>query len=156
MAYPICVLCLKRPMSRNVPRAGICCELKHSKLAAPTSVWTQLPCHKRSGTALHSMVNYLTPNTQNQLTFFLLSSLWCRVAEYLSFNTVDFYVCISGYKSPDTALCESMKLLSSMLITFVGKGLYGNNGNGSDVRFIDKGSDQFKHLMIIFLSLVVL
>ncbi|XP_051932994.1 separin isoform X2 [Hippocampus zosterae] len=46
-----------------------------------------------------------------------------------------------GFKSPDTALSESMKLLSRLLLSFVGKGFYGSNGNGSDVRFIDTGNN---------------
>uniref|UniRef100_A0A3Q2ZBF7 separase n=1 Tax=Hippocampus comes TaxID=109280 RepID=A0A3Q2ZBF7_HIPCM len=68
-------------------------------------------------------------------------------SSYLSLDTTSLpqtqrnRVTQHGFKSPDTALCESMKLLSSLLVTFVGKGLYGNNGNGSDVRFIDKGNN---------------
>ncbi|XP_077429763.1 separin [Vanacampus margaritifer] len=46
-----------------------------------------------------------------------------------------------GFKSPDTALYESLNLLSSLLVTFVGRGFYGNHGNGSDVRFIDTGNN---------------
>ncbi|XP_044204007.1 separin [Thunnus albacares] len=46
-----------------------------------------------------------------------------------------------GINSPDTALYESLKLLCSLLVTLVGKGLYGTNGSGSDVRFIDQGEN---------------
>ncbi|XP_061641411.1 separin [Phyllopteryx taeniolatus] len=46
-----------------------------------------------------------------------------------------------GYKSPDTVLCESLKLFSSLLVTFVGRGLYGDYGKGSDVRFFDTGNN---------------
>ncbi|KAG8007881.1 Separin [Nibea albiflora] len=46
-----------------------------------------------------------------------------------------------GIKSPDTALYESLKLLCSLLVTLVGKGLYGSNGGSSDVRFIDQAGD---------------
>ncbi|KAM9860344.1 separin [Aulostomus maculatus] len=46
-----------------------------------------------------------------------------------------------GINSPDTALYESLKLLSSLLVTLVGKGLYGTNGSSSDMRFIDQGDN---------------
>lgn len=46
---------------------------------------------------------------------------------------------LSGINSPDTALYESLKLLCSLLVTLVGKGLYGTNGSSSDMRFIDQG-----------------
>ncbi|XP_061689011.1 separin [Syngnathoides biaculeatus] len=46
-----------------------------------------------------------------------------------------------GYTSPDTVLCESLKLFSSLVVTFVGRGLYGDYRSGSDVRFIDTGSN---------------
>lgn len=46
---------------------------------------------------------------------------------------------LSGINSPDTALYESLKLLCSLLVTLVGKGLYGPNGSASDTRFIDQG-----------------
>ncbi|XP_055365258.1 separin isoform X2 [Betta splendens] len=46
-----------------------------------------------------------------------------------------------GINSPDTALYESLKLLCSLLVTLVGKGLYGTTGNISDVRFVDQGDN---------------
>ncbi|XP_037107969.1 separin [Syngnathus acus] len=46
-----------------------------------------------------------------------------------------------GFKSPDTALGESLKLLSGLLVTLVGKGLYGSPGNAADVRFINTGNN---------------
>nr|XP_046239902.1 separin isoform X2 [Scatophagus argus] len=46
-----------------------------------------------------------------------------------------------GMNSPETALYESLKLLCSLLVTLVGKGLYGTNSSGSDVRFIDQGDN---------------
>nr|XP_057910320.1 prefoldin subunit 5 isoform X1 [Doryrhamphus excisus] len=66
---------------------------------------------------------------------------------YLSLNTSslppDQRSCITqhGLKSPDAALYESLKLLNSLLHTFVGKCLYGPTGNGSNVRFIDNGNN---------------
>ncbi|KAF6732151.1 Separin [Oryzias melastigma] len=38
-----------------------------------------------------------------------------------------------GIRTPDAALYESLKLLCSLLVTLVGKGLYGNNGSSSDM-----------------------
>lgn len=47
--------------------------------------------------------------------------------------------CLPGLNSPDTALYESLKLLCSLLVTLVGKGLYGSNGGISETRFIGQG-----------------
>ncbi|XP_076013098.1 separin [Genypterus blacodes] len=46
-----------------------------------------------------------------------------------------------GVNSPDTALYESLKLLYSLLVTLVGKGLYGTHGVGSNVHFVDQGDN---------------
>lgn len=46
-----------------------------------------------------------------------------------------------GINSPDTAIYESLKLFCSLLVTLVGKGLYGNNGGSQDVRFVDQGEN---------------
>ncbi|XP_069011126.1 separin [Embiotoca jacksoni] len=46
-----------------------------------------------------------------------------------------------GINTPDAALYESLKLLCSLLVTLVGKGLYGTNGSSLDVRFIDHGDN---------------
>ncbi|XP_037535521.1 separin [Nematolebias whitei] len=46
-----------------------------------------------------------------------------------------------GTKTPDSALYQSLKLLCSLLVTLVGRGLYGNHSNGSDVRFIHHGDN---------------
>ncbi|XP_077386541.1 separin [Festucalex cinctus] len=68
-------------------------------------------------------------------------------SSYLSLDTTSLpqtqrsQITQHGFKSPDTALYESLNLLSSLLVTFVGRGVYGNHGNGSDVRFIDTGSN---------------
>lgn len=49
-------------------------------------------------------------------------------------------MCAPGFSSPDTTLYEGLKLLCSLLVTLVGKGLYGTNDGSSDVRFIDQGT----------------
>ncbi|XP_068598709.1 separin [Brachionichthys hirsutus] len=46
-----------------------------------------------------------------------------------------------GISSPDTALYESLKLFCSLLVTLVGRGLYGTTGSSADVRFIDQGDN---------------
>uniref|UniRef100_A0A8C7X1K1 Extra spindle pole bodies like 1, separase n=1 Tax=Oryzias sinensis TaxID=183150 RepID=A0A8C7X1K1_9TELE len=46
-----------------------------------------------------------------------------------------------GVSTPDAAVYEGLKLLCSLLITLVGKGLYGANGSSSDVRFIHQGDN---------------
>lgn len=54
-------------------------------------------------------------------------------------ESVELIYCFSGLNSPDTALYESLKLLCSLLVTLVGKGLYGANGGSSETRFIGQG-----------------
>ncbi|CAL9704114.1 unnamed protein product [Knipowitschia caucasica] len=46
-----------------------------------------------------------------------------------------------GLNSPDAAAYESLKLFCSLLVTLVGKGLYGTNAGSSDVRFINQGDN---------------
>ncbi|KAF7206960.1 separin [Nothobranchius furzeri] len=46
-----------------------------------------------------------------------------------------------GINTPDSALYESLKLLCSLLVTLVGKGLYGTQGSNSDVRFVHQGDN---------------
>lgn len=46
---------------------------------------------------------------------------------------------LSGLNSPDAALHEGLKLLCSLLVTLVGKGLYGSNGGSSEMRVIGHG-----------------
>lgn len=55
------------------------------------------------------------------------------------FESVELMDCLSGLNSPDTALYEGLKLLCSLLVTLVGKGLYGSNGGSSEMRFIGQG-----------------
>lgn len=55
------------------------------------------------------------------------------------FESVELMDCLSGLNSPDTALYEGLKLLCSLLVTIVGKGLYGSNGSSSEMRFIGQG-----------------
>lgn len=66
------------------------------------------------------------------------------------------FVCVraSGINSPDTALYEGLKLLCSLLVTLVGKGLYGTNGSSSDVRFVDQGI--LTHTLINIQNLITL
>ncbi|XP_038552604.1 separin [Micropterus salmoides] len=68
-------------------------------------------------------------------------------SSYLNLDTVALtqaqrgHITQHGINSPDTALYESLKLLCSLLVTLVGKGLYGANGCSSDMRFIDQGDN---------------
>ncbi|XP_071396976.1 separin [Centroberyx affinis] len=68
-------------------------------------------------------------------------------SSYLSLDTAALpqaqRQCITqhGLNSPDTALYESLKLLCSLLVTLVGKGLYGTYSRSSDMRFIDQGDN---------------
>uniref|UniRef100_A0A3B4TT27 separase n=1 Tax=Seriola dumerili TaxID=41447 RepID=A0A3B4TT27_SERDU len=60
---------------------------------------------------------------------------------YLSLDTDALPQAERSINSPDIALYESLKLLCSLLVTLVGKGLYGTNSSSSDVRFIDQGDN---------------
>lgn len=55
------------------------------------------------------------------------------------FDSVELMDCLSGLNSPDTALYEGLKLLCSLLVTLVGRGLFGTNGGSSEMRFIGQG-----------------
>lgn len=46
-----------------------------------------------------------------------------------------------GISSPDFALYESSKLLSSLLLTVVGKNLYASTSSNTETRFIDQGDN---------------
>ncbi|XP_038131150.1 separin isoform X1 [Cyprinodon tularosa] len=46
-----------------------------------------------------------------------------------------------GISSPDSSLYEALKLLCSLLVTLVGKGLYGNTSNNAEVHFIHQGDN---------------
>ncbi|XP_044033677.1 separin isoform X2 [Siniperca chuatsi] len=68
-------------------------------------------------------------------------------SSYLSLDTAALpqaqrgHITQHGINSPDTALYESLKLLCSLLVTLVGKGLYGTNCSSSEVRFVDQGDN---------------
>ncbi|XP_061583549.1 separin [Cololabis saira] len=46
-----------------------------------------------------------------------------------------------GTSTPDAALYESLKLLQSLLVTLVGRGLCGNDDSNSDVHFVNQGDN---------------
>ncbi|XP_054882679.1 separin [Poeciliopsis prolifica] len=46
-----------------------------------------------------------------------------------------------GITSPDTAIYEGLKLLCSLLVTLVGKGLYWNTAHNEEVRFVHQGEN---------------
>lgn len=50
-----------------------------------------------------------------------------------------FIFFVSGINSPDFALYESSKLLTSLMVTVVGKNLYGSSSI-AEARFIDQGA----------------
>lgn len=55
------------------------------------------------------------------------------------FEIVEVMDCLSGLNSPDAALYEGLKLVCSLLVTLVGKGLYGSSGGSSEMRFVGQG-----------------
>uniref|UniRef100_A0A8C4YU82 separase n=1 Tax=Gadus morhua TaxID=8049 RepID=A0A8C4YU82_GADMO len=50
-------------------------------------------------------------------------------------------VCVSGFKSADTAMHGALKLLASLLVTLVGNGLYMSISGTSETRFVDQGEN---------------
>ncbi|XP_041639099.1 separin [Cheilinus undulatus] len=68
-------------------------------------------------------------------------------SSYLSLDTIVLpqaqrsQITQHGINNPDTALYESLKLLCSLLVTLVGKGLYGTNSGKLETRFIDQGDN---------------
>lgn len=84
---------------------------------------------------------------QSKSWYLLRARTLQTVCSYLSLDTASLaqahrnLIKQHGLNSPDTAIYESMKLFCSLLVTLVGKGLYGNNGGSTDVRFIDQGDN---------------
>ncbi|XP_071350863.1 separin [Trachinotus anak] len=84
---------------------------------------------------------------QSKSWYLLRAQALQTCSSYLSLDTAALpqakRSCITqhGINSPDTALYESLKLLCSLLVTLVGKGLYGTNSSSSDVRFINQGDN---------------
>ncbi|XP_068171684.1 separin isoform X2 [Antennarius striatus] len=79
-------------------------------------------------------------------TWYLLRARTLRTcSSYLSLDTTALpqaqrgLITQYGISSADTALYESLKLFCSLLVTLVGKGLYGTTGSSTDIRFIDQG-----------------
>uniref|UniRef100_A0A8C5GC86 separase n=1 Tax=Gouania willdenowi TaxID=441366 RepID=A0A8C5GC86_GOUWI len=77
---------------------------------------------------------------QSKTWYLLRAQTFQTCSSYLNLDTTQLpqsqRSCIAqhGIKNPDTALYESLKLLCSLLVTVVGKGLYGSsNSNTSDV-----------------------
>ncbi|KAK7878797.1 hypothetical protein WMY93_034291, partial [Mugilogobius chulae] len=81
---------------------------------------------------------------QSKSWYLLRARTLQTVGSYLSLDTKSLpqaqrnLIHLHGFSSPDTAVYESLKLFCSLLVTLVGKGLYGNHAGSSDVRFIDQ------------------
>ncbi|XP_054473293.1 separin [Anoplopoma fimbria] len=84
---------------------------------------------------------------QSKSWYLLRARMLQTCSSYLSLDTAALpqaqrsLITQHGLNSPDTALYESLKLLCSLLVTLVGKGLYGSIGSSSDMRFIDQGDN---------------
>ncbi|XP_034537905.1 separin [Notolabrus celidotus] len=85
---------------------------------------------------------------QSKSWYLLRAQALQTCSSYLSLDTTTLpeaqrsHITKHGIFSPDTALYESLKLLCSLLVTLVGKGLYGtNSGTSGNSRFIDQGDN---------------
>ncbi|KAF3689764.1 Separin [Channa argus] len=96
---------------------------------------------------LCSVLKEVNELKQSKSWYLLRARTLQTCCSYLSLDTAALpqiqRSCITqfGINSPDTAIYESLKLLCSLLVTLVGKGLYGTNGSSTDVRFIDQGDN---------------
>ncbi|XP_065811017.1 separin [Labrus bergylta] len=84
---------------------------------------------------------------QSKSWYLLRARVLQTCSSYLSLDTTALpqaqrsLITQPGINGPDTALYESLKLLCSLLVTLVGKGLYGTNSGNADMRFIDQGDN---------------
>ncbi|XP_068449511.1 separin isoform X2 [Clinocottus analis] len=98
-------------------------------------------------TYLCEVLKEVNKQRQSKSWYLLRARMLQTCSSYLSLDTAALpqakrsHITQHGLNSPDTALYESLKLLCSLLVTLVGKGLYGSNGSSSDMRFIDQGDN---------------
>uniref|UniRef100_A0A665W0V1 separase n=1 Tax=Echeneis naucrates TaxID=173247 RepID=A0A665W0V1_ECHNA len=100
----------------------------------------------RGVTYLCEVLKEVNEQRQSKTWYLLHAQVLQTCSSYLSLDTdalpqYESVLCVLGINSPDAALHQSLKLLCSLLVTLVGKGLYGTNGSTSDVRFIDQGDN---------------
>ncbi|XP_029357952.1 separin [Echeneis naucrates] len=101
----------------------------------------------RGVTYLCEVLKEVNEQRQSKTWYLLHAQVLQTCSSYLSLDTdalpqaVRSRIALHGINSPDAALHQSLKLLCSLLVTLVGKGLYGTNGSTSDVRFIDQGDN---------------
>ncbi|KAM8917809.1 separin isoform 2-T2 [Spinachia spinachia] len=96
---------------------------------------------------LSEVLEEMTNQRQSKSWYLLRARMLQTCSSYLSLDTAALaqaqrrQITRHGLNSPDTALHESLKLLCSLLVTLVGKGLYRSNGSSSDMRFVDQGDN---------------
>ncbi|KAM3621454.1 uncharacterized protein V6R79_011383 [Siganus canaliculatus] len=96
---------------------------------------------------LFEVLKEANPQKQSKSWYMLRARTLQTCALYLSLDTAALpqaqrdRIIQHGINRPDIALYESLKLLCSLLITLVGKGLYGTSGSSSDMRFVDQGDN---------------
>ncbi|XP_074489400.1 separin [Sebastes fasciatus] len=84
---------------------------------------------------------------QSKSWYLLHARMLQTCSSYLSLDTAALpqaqrsHITQHGLNNADTALYESLKLLCSLLVTLVGKGMYMSNGSSSDMRFINQGDN---------------
>ncbi|XP_076604279.1 separin [Chaetodon auriga] len=96
---------------------------------------------------LCEVLKELNEQRQSKSWYLLRARTLQTCSSYLSLDTAALpqaqrgHIIQHGIKSPDTALYESLKLLCSLLVTLVGRGLYGTNNSNSEMRFINQGDN---------------
>ncbi|XP_029948057.1 separin [Salarias fasciatus] len=96
---------------------------------------------------LCEVLRSLKEHKQSKSLYMLRAKALQTCSAFLNLDTSqlppDQRSCITehGIHTPDSALHESLKLLCSLLVTLVGRGLYGTGGSPSDVRFVDQGDN---------------
>lgn len=132
----------KHQVDRGVPL--LCAVLKEANEQRQSKSWYLLRALTlQTCSSYLSLDTALLPQIQRRsitqhgefqpLFFFFLAVL------FELFDNVELMDCLSGLNSADTALYEGLKLLCSLLVTVVGRGLFGTNAGSSEMRFIGQG-----------------
>ncbi|KAL6111552.1 espl1 [Pungitius sinensis] len=96
---------------------------------------------------LSEVLKEMNNQRQSKSWYLLRARMLQTCSSYLSLDIVALpqaqrsQITQHGLNTPDTALHESLKLLCSLLVTLVGKGLYRSNGSSSEMRFVDQGDN---------------
>ncbi|XP_017271200.1 separin [Kryptolebias marmoratus] len=96
---------------------------------------------------LCGVLKKVSEQKQSKSWYLLHARAFQVCSSYLSLDTAQLpqaqrsLITQHGPNTPDSTLYESLKILCSLLVTLVGKGLYGTHSSSSDVRFVHQGDN---------------